>query len=83
MSLAGIPPLGWCTLGVIAFLFISINLWLFSLWRSHKQSGPSQPASNSPLKQTLIALRDPFAREDGQLKELAQKVDPFKKRPGE
>ena len=83
MNLAEMTAGGWCALGIIAFFFISINLWLFSLWRSRKQSGPAQPSRDSALKQTLTSLRDPFARENDQLKELAQKVETLKKRPGE
>lgn len=79
MNLAEISLIGWCGIGLIIFIVFSINVWLFSLLRNRDMVGRSRSSDGDALKQTIEAIRDPFAKENRDLAELSEKVKSLKK----
>ena len=79
MNLAEISLTGWCGIGVIIFIVFSINFWLFSLLRNRNLAGRSRTTDGDVLKQTMEAIRDPFAKENRDMAELSEKVKSLKK----
>ena len=79
MNLADVSLIGWCGIGVIIFIVFSINVWLFSLLRNRDMAGRSRSSDGDVLKQTMDAIRDPFAKENKDLAELSEKVKSLKK----
>jgi hypothetical protein len=79
MNLAEISLIGWCGIGLIIFIVFSINVWLFSLLRNRDMVGRSRSSDGDALKQTIEAIRDPFAKENRDLAELSEKVKSLNK----
>ena len=78
MNLAEVTPIGWCGIGLIIFIVFSINVWLFSLLRNRDMLGRGRSSDGDALKQTMEAIRDPFAKENRDLAELSEKVKSLK-----
>ncbi len=73
MNFENLSPLAWCGIGFILFMVFSINIWLFSLLRNRRAE-----SEESTWKKTAEALRDPFAKENKMLSDLARQVEKFK-----
>ncbi|MBI4926266.1 MAG: hypothetical protein HY835_00770 [Anaerolineae bacterium] len=79
MNWSEITLLGWCGIGAILFIFVSINIWLIGLLRRPPQALKRPDPNRSAVKQVWDAVRNPYAREDSQLSELSKRVEKFKK----
>jgi hypothetical protein len=75
-----IPPLAWAAIGIIVLLTVVINIILVAMLvaknpRSMNQRPPRGFATTAQkLAQSGEVLRDPFAKERGQLNELSRLV---------
>ncbi|HEY9076469.1 MAG TPA: hypothetical protein VIO61_08000 [Anaerolineaceae bacterium] len=61
--------LGWLAICGVILVFLSVNAWLFSLWRNR---GSSKPGVS--LNRTTQFLKDPWYKENQQLIELSKRV---------
>ncbi|HPH95808.1 MAG TPA: hypothetical protein PKW33_14140 [Anaerolineaceae bacterium] len=69
-----IEPLAICLLCVIGIVFLSVNMWLFSLVRRK-----DEPGALEILRSAGQILRQPWKREDDGWQELSNRVKNLKK----
>lgn len=80
-----IPPLAWAAIAIILILTLVINLSMFLMLRGRKQISARRPASRTAqnLQRATNVLRDPFAEERKQLRELSNLIGHLQETPPE